>query len=292
VSHAPLLPTGSEPTPDVQTLDRRESAARRLLREWGPLLVAFSGGVDSSLVLTLAVEELGSEGVLAATAASPTFPRRELAEAKATAARLGVRHLVLETRELESAAFAENPQDRCFHCKSELMSVLAAVSAEHGLHTIVDGTNTDDASDYRPGVRAMDLAGARHPLMEAGLGKTEIRALAQKLGMENAARPATACLASRFPYGERISAEALARVEAAEDVLLDLGFSEVRVRHHGPVARLEVPVNHLSLLLEPTVRCRVVSELKTLGFAYVALDLEGFRSGSMNEVLASRRCET
>jgi uncharacterized protein len=172
------------------------------------------------------------------------------------------------------------------------MTALVALAQERGLRTVVDGVNADDSLDYRPGIHAADLAGVRHPLMEAGLGKGAVRALAGRLGLPNASRPAGACLASRFPYGERISAESLARVEAAEGYLLDLGFPEVRVRHHGAVARVEVPADDLARLMQPGVRCRVVAELKCLGFTYVSLDLEGFRSGSMNEVLASRRSET
>lgn len=270
----------------------RAETVRRLLREWAPLLVAFSGGVDSSVVLALAVDELGPESVLAVTAASETYPRRELEEARAVAGSLGVRHVVLATQELDLPGFAENPPDRCFHCKTELMGRLAAMAAEQGLRTVVDGANADDVADYRPGIRAADLAGARHPLLEAGLGKEAVRSLAQSLGLPNASRPATACLASRFPYGEPITASALAQVEAAEMCVLALGLPQVRVRHHGVVARIEVPAEDLVRLLDPGARCQVVSELRRLGYAYVALDLEGFRSGSMNEVLASRRSET
>jgi uncharacterized protein len=256
------------------------------------VVVAFSGGVDSSVLLALAVEELGPDGVVAVTAVSETYARGELEEARSVAASLGVRHEVLPTRELDIPGFAQNPPERCFYCKTELMSRLSALASAWGVRSVVDGANADDAGDFRPGIRAADLLGVRHPLLESGLGKAAVRDLARRLGLPNAERPAMACLASRFPYGEEITAEKLAQVEAAEACLRGLGFHQLRIRHHGPLARIEVPAEDLARLVQTAARCTVASELKRLGYTYVALDLEGFRSGSMNEVLTSGRGES
>lgn len=254
--------------------------------------MAFSGGVDSSVLLALAVEELGPDGVVAATATSETYPRGELEEARSVAASLGVRHELLPTRELDIPGFAQNPPERCFHCKTELMGRLCGAAEVWGMRSVVDGANADDAADLRPGIRAADLLGVRHPLLESGLGKEAVRSLARRLGLANAERPAMACLASRIPYGEEITMEKLAQVEAAEACLSGLGFPQVRVRHHGPLARIEVPAEELARFVDPAARCTVASEFKRLGYTYVTLDLEGFRSGSMNEVLTSGKGES
>jgi len=248
--------------------------------------------VDSSVLLALAVEELGPDGVVAVTAVSETYARGQLQDAVGVATSLGVRHEVLPTRELDIPGFSQNPPERCFHCKTELMSRLCGLAQEWGMGSVVDGANADDAFDFRPGIRAADLLGVRHPLLESGLGKEAVRDLARCLGLPNAERPAMACLASRIPYGEEITAEKLAQVEAAEACLSRLGFRQSRVRHHGPLARIEVPAEELTRLVEPAARCTVASELKRLGYTYVALDLEGFRSGSMNEVLTSGKGES
>jgi pyridinium-3,5-biscarboxylic acid mononucleotide sulfurtransferase len=266
-----------------------DELVRSLVRGLESAVVAFSGGVDSSVVLALAVEELGADRVLAVTSAGETYLPEETAEARALAEHLGARHLVIETAELEIPGFVENPPDRCYYCKTELFGSLRAIADREGLATVVDGANSDDSRDFRPGHRAADEAGVRHPLMEAGLGKESVRSLALRLGLDNWAKPSSPCLSSRFPYGERITLEKLEAVRAAEAYLRQAGFVTFRVRHHGPVARIEVPVGELPDLLDPVVRGGLVARFKELGFAYVTVDLEGFRSGSMNEVLSVER---
>lgn len=262
-----------------------ETALRALFGDYGSVAVAFSGGVDSSVVLAVAAEELGKERVLAVTAAGETSVEDEVAVARRFARSLDVRHEVIATNELDLPAFAENPPDRCFVCKQELFGHVQALAAAGGFATVLDGANADDLGDFRPGITAADLAGVRHPLVEARMGKQAVRALARKLGLEHWARPATACLSSRFPYGERITVEKLAMVREAEAFLRTLGFSEFRVRHHGRLARIEVPLEEIGRLVEATARTGVVRRFKDLGYAYVCVDIEGFRSGSMNEVL-------
>jgi uncharacterized protein len=266
-----------------------DELVRSLVRGLDSTVVAFSGGVDSSVVLALAIDELGPDCVLAVTSASETYLPEETAAARDVAQRLGARHLVIETAELQIPGFVENPPDRCYYCKTELYGSLWAIARREGLATVVDGANSDDSRDFRPGHRAADEAGVRHPLMEAGLSKESVRSLGLRLGLDNWAKPASPCLSSRFPYGERITLEKLAAVRDAEAHLRGLGLVDLRVRYHGPVARIEAPVGELARLLEPDVRVGIIGRFKELGFAYVTLDLEGFRSGSMNEVLSAQR---
>jgi len=262
----------------------------RLLAELEPcgrLAVAFSGGVDSSVVLAAAVKSLGAENVLAVTADSETLPSSELEEAKALAASLGVPHAVIETRELDDEEFCANGSDRCYHCKTELWRRLRPVASEAGIDTLADGVNADDTGDFRPGIRASDEAGVIHPLAALKAGKAEVRALARTLELANWDKPAQACLSSRFPYGSRITAAGLKRVELAEEALRRMGFTELRVRDHDGVARIEVPEETLGKLIEGSRR-QVIDACRQAGFDYVTIDLDGLRSGSMNEVL--RRC--
>jgi uncharacterized protein len=246
--------------------------------------IAFSGGVDSTFLAAVAAEVLGDR-VLAVTALSPTYPQHEQAEAEDIARQLGIRQERVESNELDIAGFAENPPDRCFHCKNELFSVLGDVARRHGLSTVADGTNADDLHDHRPGRRAAALHGVRSPLLEAGLGKQEIRDLSKLMGLPTADKPALACLASRFPYGTRITEEKLAAVEQVERALRDLGFRQVRVRHHGDVARIEVAPDAIARLCGDELREAVLRAARAAGFLYVAADLEGYRTGSLNEVL-------
>lgn len=276
------------------TVQAKVAALRSLLQELAPVLVAFSGGVDSTALLYLAREELGAEGVLAVTAHGDVHTQEELAAARETAARLGVRHVVVETHELEIPGFPDNPPDRCFVCKHALYVKLGEMAWSYGLRTVVDGANGDDSEDYRPGLRAAKVLGVRGPLAEVGLRKDDIRALAREWGLSEWDRPASPCLASRFPYGQRITKEGLAMVAGAERYLHGVGFETLRVRHHGDLARIEIGADDLSRLIGPCdapgeaealVRRGIVGHLRGLGYKFVTLDLEGFRSGSLNEAL-------
>jgi uncharacterized protein len=243
--------------------------------------VAFSGGVDSSLVLAAAAQALGPERVVAVTAASPTYLEEELAAAGAVAASLGVEHVVMATREFEDERFVANSRERCYYCKAGLLDGLALVAAAHGGATLVDGANADDVGDHRPGMRAAAERGVLQPLLAAGIGKAEVRRLARELGLSTWDAPQQACLASRVPYGEAITPPKLAAVAEAEKALRELGFRQCRVRHHGDVARLEVEPGQLQRALE--LRDEISRRVHAAGFTYVALDVDGFRTGSMNE---------
>ena len=264
---------------------------RAALREIGSAAVAFSSGVDSTFLLRVAHEELG-ERIVAVTARSRSFPMRELDEATAFCRAEGVRHEIIASEELDIPGFADNPPDRCYHCKRELFGKLLAFARENGLAAVLEGSNLDDDGDYRPGRRAIRELGIVSPLHEAGLTKAEIRALSREMGLPTSDKPSFACLASRFPYGERITAAALERVEKAEQWLLDanLGLTQLRVRSHGNLARIEVPPDAVPRLAARAKE--IAAAFKELGFAYITLDLRGYRTGSMNETLpeaSSRR---
>jgi pyridinium-3,5-biscarboxylic acid mononucleotide sulfurtransferase len=250
-------------------------------------LIAYSGGVDSTLLLKAALD-VPVRPLLAVLATSETYPGKEIAAAKALARRLGVRLKVIRTRELENPDFAANTPDRCYHCKKELFGTLAAIAREEGIPFVLDGANRDDRRDFRPGSKAGRELGVRSPLQEAGLTKAEIRELSRRLGLPTWDKPSMACLASRFPYGARIEPGGLRRVGAAEEVLRRLGFGQLRVRHHGTVARIEIAPGEFPKAVAGKAAGRIVSGLKKLGYRYVTLDLEGYRTGSMNEVLKKR----
>lgn len=254
------------------------------LKSLNSVAVAYSGGVDSTFLLKVAHEVLGDR-VLAVTASSASFPQRELEEAKAFTKQNGIRHLSVESEELEVDGFAANPSNRCYLCKKELFVKIKQLGAAHHLQYVAEGSNLDDNGDYRPGLQAVAELGVVSPLREAGLTKPEIRELSKEMGLPTWNKPAFACLASRFPYGEPITREKLAMVDQAEQFLLDCGFIQVRVRHHGTVARIEISPAEFGKLLETNQSQAVYQAFKKIGFNYVALDLQGYRTGSMNETL-------
>ena len=281
------MDTAPPPAPpgDVIEAERRALAVLRELG--GPGVVALSAGTDSALVLHLAAEAWGPANVVAATSRSESLPDEEMREAHAQAEALGVEHVEVQGKELAIEAFRVNAPDRCFHCKNHLFEQLTALARARGFRHVLDGANADDVGDHRPGIQAGRALGVVSPLLRAGLTKPWVRALSKHRGLATWDKPAEACLSSRFPYGTEVTAEGLDRVYRAERALKDLGFGTVRVRVHDPVARIEIPVADLPALLAPGIRERALEAVKAAGFGYVALDIEGFRSGSLNEALDS-----
>lgn len=278
---------GPAVTPEISAeLAGKLNALRARLRAFGSLLVTFSGGVDSAFLLHVANEVLG-EQCHALTCVSVTMARSEVEDARALGAELGLeaRHHVVESNELEQPGFADNPTHRCALCKTELMDIARPLADELGVAAIALGTNTDDLGDYRPGISAASERGAVAPMVEVGLRKSEIRTLSHSLGLRTWDKPQLACLSSRFPYGTKITSERLRQVDSFEDGLRALGFRQLRVRYHDTIARLEIEEAQLTRVLDPGVRSQLVALGKRLGFTYVALDLAGFRSGSLNETL-------
>ena len=254
-----------------------------ILRSLQSVVVAFSAGVDSTFLLALAVEELSAENVLAAMGISPSLARRERQAGRNLAHQLGAELVEIETGELADPNYSANPPDRCFYCKSDLFGRLRTLAGERGFRAVVSGANADDTGDFRPGLKAGKALGVRSPLLEAGLTKNDIRAASRAMHLPTWNKPAMACLASRVPYGRKVTEEVLGRIESAEDALKGLGFAQCRVRDHYPIARIEITTDDIPVVVE--LRRQIVEALKAAGYTYVTLDLEGFRSGSMNDVL-------
>jgi len=266
--------------------DEKIQALKEMIAVRGSMLVAFSGGVDSTFLLKIASQELGAN-VYAVIAASETYPGRETRSAAGLARKLKVRHEIIHTGELQNPEFVKNPPRRCYYCKKELWREMLAIARREGIGIVVDGQNRDDQSDYRPGAEASREMGIRSPLKEAGLGKADIRAYSRILGLPTWNKPSLACLASRIPYGTPIEIPKLTRIGAAEEYLRKLGFGQVRVRDHGSIARIEVEPGAFRNLSEGNMRTKIDARLKKLGYLYVTADLAGYRTGSMNEGLAA-----
>ncbi len=260
--------------------ERSLRRARELVRELGSVLVAYSGGVDSTLLLKLALDELGPDRVVAVLASSPAYPEAEQEQARRLAGTLGAHLEEVETHEVELDAYRRNAPDRCFHCKEELFGTLEPIQRRHGLRWLAYGATADDAGDHRPGHGSAVRRGVRFPLLEAGMGKAEIRAAARHLGLPNWNKPSFACLSSRVPAGTAIDTAMLRQIERAEAALQGLGFPQVRVRHHGDVARVELEERELPRALE--LRRQIVAGVREAGFAFVSLDLEGYHTGALN----------
>lgn len=260
---------------------------KEYLKGLGSAAVAFSGGVDSTFLLKAAHDELG-EKCIAITAKSCSFPKRELDEAKAFCKREGIRHIIVESEELDIEGFRENPKNRCYLCKKELFEKIWEIAKQENINAVVEGSNLDDNGDYRPGLQAVAELGIRSPLRECHLFKDDIRALSKEMELPTWDKQSFACLSSRFVYGETISEEKLAMVDKAEQLLLDLGFHQVRVRIHGTIARIEVLPEEFLKLTEENTRLNIVNSFKEYGFSYITMDLTGYRTGSMNETLIDK----
>jgi uncharacterized protein len=270
-----------------QDTEQKFTRLQDLLKEMQRVLVAYSGGVDSTFLLKVAQNVL-KENVLAVIASSETYPEREFKEALRIAEKMGVRTRVIHTHELENPDFKNNPPERCYFCKKELFSRLKEIAEGEDIPYVCDGANFEDRLDFRPGSRAALELGVRSPLMEARLEKNEIRILSKMLNLPTWDKPAMACLSSRFPYHTPIEKEGLRRIEAAEEYIQEMGISRLRVRHHGQIARIEIDPEDFPKVMDSQVRIKIVQHLKKLGYFYVALDLTGYRTGSMNEPLPDR----
>ncbi|MDF2963893.1 MAG: ATP-utilizing protein [Paenibacillus sp.] len=268
----------------MESMEQKYEKLGDILRAMDQVVVAFSGGVDSAFLLKAAIEFLGPERVLAITADSETYPVREKEEAIALAKELGAQHTVIHTSELDIPGYAENPTNRCYFCKNSLFDHLIPIAKERGYNHVIFGAIADDLGEHRPGLQAAHEQGVRAPLLEAGIKKSEIRHMSRQFGLRTWDKPSFACLSSRIPYGEAITALKLSMIDQAEDFLIQLGFRQVRVRQHDNLARIEVPPADLAEVL--AVADTVHAKLKEIGYTYVTMDLKGYRSGSLNEVLS------
>ena len=276
----------------MDLLHEKYEILQNYLKELGSVAVAFSSGVDSTFLLRVALDTLGSENVIAVTASSCSFPKRELNEAKDFCKKNQIRHIVCQSEELDIEGFRKNPKNRCYLCKHELFEKILAIAGEYHIRAVVEGSNMDDNGDYRPGLVAVSELGIKSPLRHAKLYKEEIRELSKELGLPTWNKQSFACLSSRFVYGETISEKKLDMVDKAEQLLLDLGFHQVRVRIHGNenglIARIEIMPEEFSRLISEEIRTQIYAYLKKLGFSYITLDLQGYRTGSMNETIDTK----
>ncbi len=268
------------------TLDEKYENLKSYIKSLGRLAVAFSGGVDSTFLLKAASDALGDR-VIAITAKSISFPEREHKESEDFCSNNGIMQIVVEVDQMKIEGFSQNPPNRCYLCKKQIFSAIIKTAAEYGIKNVAEGSNTDDDGDYRPGMIAISELGVKSPLKEAGLSKDEIRALSKKLGLPTWSKPSFACLATRFVYGQQITPEKIKMAGEAEEFLFELGFSQARCRIHGDLARIEVPEAEISKFIDDNLRIKIENKIENLGFSYVTLDLMGYRTGSMNEILDS-----